>query len=187
MHLNEPLDELRALVERARGRDPDAWEALYRRCYGRLYSYARRRLPSEHAAEDAVSETMLRALQAIDRFVWLGGGVHAWLFGILRNVVLEAYRADGRSTPIESVDEPASDNPGPAEIAVHEEERREVRRAFALLDPGDQEVLELRVVGGLSAIEVADLIGKRPGAVRMAQSRALQRLGTALTEVSRSG
>lgn len=185
--MNEPLDELRALVERARRRDPDAWEALYRRCYGRLYVYARRRLPDQHAAEDAVSETMLRALQAIDRFVWVGGGLHAWLFGILRNVVREAYRAGGHLTPIESVDEPASENPGPPELAIQAEEHRAVRRAFARLDPADQEVLELRVVGELSANEVADLIGKRPGAVRMAQSRALRRLGNALTEVSRSG
>lgn len=187
MQLNEPVDELRALVERARTRDPDAWETLYRRCYSRLHAYARRRLSTEHAAEDAVSETMVRALQAIDRFTWQGGGVHAWLFGILRNVVLEAHRAGRRSAPIEIVDEPASESPGPVELVIQAEESREVRRAFAQLSPDDQELLELRVVGQLSANEVADLLGKRPGAVRMAQSRALQRLGNALTEVTRSG
>lgn len=187
MQVNEAPDELRALIERAKERDPDAWEALYRRSYARLYAYARRRLPSEPAAEDAVSETMVRALQGVDRFVWRGGGVQAWLFGILRNVVLESHRARGRTRPIEIVDEPASHSPGPAELAMLSEERREVRHAFARLSSDDQELLELRVVAELSAREVGDLLGKRAGAVRMAQSRALQRLGDALSKVARSG
>ena len=42
--------------------------------------------------------------------------------------------------------------------------------AFATLDPDDQEVLELRVVAGLSSEEVAAALGKRPGAIRIAQS-----------------
>ena len=53
---------------------------------------------------------------------------------------------------------------------------RAVRAAFAKLGPADQEVLELRIMAGLSADEVAQTLGKRPGAVRMAQNRALGRL-----------
>ncbi len=52
----------------------------------------------------------------------------------------------------------------------------EVRAAFDRLSPEDQEVLELRVVAGLSAAGVAQATGRAAGAVRMAQSRALSRL-----------
>ncbi len=59
-----------------------------------------------------------------------------------------------------------------------------MRRAFGRLTDDEQELLELRVVGGLSADEVGEVIGKRAGAVRMAQARALSRLRSLLEEVS---
>ncbi|MBV9285708.1 MAG: hypothetical protein JO176_13890, partial [Acidimicrobiia bacterium] len=62
------------------------------------------------------------------------------------------------------------------------EEAAAVRKAFGRLADGDRELLELRVVGGLSAEETAEALGRRPGAVRMAQSRALGRLRRLLVE-----
>ena len=58
-----------------------------------------------------------------------------------------------------------------------------MRQAFARLSDADRELLELRVVAGLSAEEAAAVLGRRPGAVRMAQSRALTRLRRHLGEV----
>ena len=57
-----------------------------------------------------------------------------------------------------------------------------VRWAFDRLGADDRELLELRVQGGLSSEEVGQLLGKQPGAVRMAQARALGRLRTILEE-----
>ncbi len=171
-------DSLRALVARARGRDPDAWEQLYRRSYRPLYGFARRRLFDDRAAEDAVSETMTRALDAIDRFAWQGGGFDAWLYGIARNVVYELVRAHKR-TGARAVHEVRAEG-GLEEGVIAGERRDEVRRAFDRLDPADRELLELRVQGGLSSEEVGELLGKKPGAVRMAQTRALGRLRSIL-------
>ena len=60
-----------------------------------------------------------------------------------------------------------------------------MRVAFGQLGDDDRELLELRVHAGLSADEVGRLLGKRPGAVRMAQARALQRLRANLEAVAR--
>ena len=97
---DEEVDDERQLVARAVRNDPDAWEVLYRRAYVGLFAYARRRLSSDAAAEDAVSETMIRALDRISTYTWRGAGIDAWLTGILRNVVLESYRRDGRAAPV---------------------------------------------------------------------------------------
>ena len=88
---------------------PSAIPTPGRRCTaartGKLFGFARRRLFDDRAAEDAVSETMTRALDNIERFTWQGGGFDAWLYGIARNVVHElapcppadaAARAGGR-------------------------------------------------------------------------------------------
>lgn len=171
---DEPGDEAATadLVERAKRGDGGAWERLYQRIHPRLLAYASRRLDRE-AARDAVGETMSRAVASIDRFRWRGMTFDAWLFGILRHVVIDAQRAAGRpprgwpeaTAPVE-----------PLDSVLAGEEAAAVRAAFERLSANDRELLELRVVAGLPAEEVAAVLGKRPGAVRMAQSRALARL-----------
>ena len=189
MEVPEGLD---ALVRAARRGDASAWETLYRRAYPRLLSYARRRLPSDDAARDAVAETMARAVRGLSSFRGEGAGFDAWLSGIVRHVVLDAQRSAGRRpvTSMAGVAEPASPAAGPEELLLGSYEAATVRSAFASLDADDRELLELRVVLGLSSDEVAGVLGKRPGAVRMAQSRALGRLRSALAaaeEVIRHG
>lgn len=173
------LDDLalRRVVQRAVHADPDAWERLYRRSYSRLFVYARRRLPTDATADDAVAETMLRALAQIATFTWQGAGFDAWLYGILRNVVLESLRHNSRTTAEVLVpNHEEHDTTTTLEALVERDRHDEVRTAFAQLSSDDQEILEMRVVAGLSAAGVAEATGSTAGAVRMAQSRALQRL-----------
>jgi len=176
-------EELVSLVERAGNSDPDAWEALYRRVYPALLAYASRRLDRERA-QDAVAETMARAVGAIGRFRWKGGGFDAWLFGILRHVVVDLHRERGRDLAARVPAE--ASHGGPLDQVLGDEETDALRRAFASLDEEDREVLELRVVAGLAAEDVGEVLGKRAGAVRMAQSRALARLREQLARVERT-
>lgn len=176
-------DGLRELVQGAVQSDPDAWEQLYRRSYPRLFAYASQRLPSDTTADDAVSETMVRALDRIHGFTWRGAGFEAWLYGILRNVVFETYRQDQRTRPVADLPESVSQ---PVDAIVQRDQRGEIRSAFKRLSPDDREVLELRVVAGLSADSVAEVTGRTAGAVRTAQSRALGRLRTHYEAACRS-
>ena len=176
--------ELRILVNRATAGDADAWEALYRRAYPRLFAYTRRRLRTDHEADDAVSETMLRALNRIATFTWKGAGFDAWLYGIARNVVLETHRHSGRISSSADPADTETKAAGPLEELVGREQCAHVRIAFERLSAEDQEVLELRVVAGLSADGAGEVLGRRPGAVRMAQSRALGRFRSFFEEVS---
>ncbi|WP_420451818.1 RNA polymerase sigma factor [Ilumatobacter sp.] len=188
--MDDALDEdaLRALVERARQHSSDAWEQLYRRYRPRLISYADRRLDSAHSAEDAVSEAFSRAVAGIDGFTWQGIGFVGWMYGITRNVVLESNRSAARDRALEERETSAARTDGrlATDDADHdlqrEHERGVLRRVFDELDEADREILELRVVGELSATEVGAILDKRPGAVRMAQSRALERLRIAMRE-----
>jgi RNA polymerase sigma-70 factor, ECF subfamily len=167
--------EVRPLVDRARTGDPDAWEALYRRSYPRLLAYARRRLPTTDLAHDAVGEAVTRAVAGIERFRGQGGGFDAWMYGIVRHVVLDLQRRSRREGPGAVPDAPDLAG-GPGDTVLGREEAARLRAAFARLDPDDREILELRVVMGLSSEEAAAALGRRPGAIRMAQSRALGRL-----------
>ena len=148
---------------------------------------ARRRLASTQAAEDAVSEAFARAIERIDGFVWTAAGFEAWMYGIVRNVVHEVHRGHARDLRLERKQAgTVGDLPTvPDEIGdgvESAEERGLLRRAFATLSESDRELLELRVIGGLTADEVAVVLDKNPGAIRMAQSRALERLRDAMKE-----
>ncbi len=62
--------------------------------YGReLYGFAVRRTRDHHAAEEAVQETFVRAWRAADRYDAALGPMRAWLYAILRNVLIDAARA----------------------------------------------------------------------------------------------
>jgi RNA polymerase sigma-70 factor (ECF subfamily) len=169
------------LVERARDGDEEAWVQLYRNAFPGLYAFARRRLWTHEDALDAVNETMARAVASLPSFRQRDGAFAGWLFGILRNVVMNAQRAAGRPAPPAVADLPT---PEPIEPLVADEDAKELRAAFAQLPPADRELLELRVVAGLTAEEVASVLDRTPGAVRTAQSRALARLRQ-LLEVTR--
>ena len=76
-----PSHHTRAVLDAARAGDPDTWEALYRGAYPRLFAFARR-LATEEQAEDAVSETMVRAMGKITDYRPGPAGLDGWLFGI---------------------------------------------------------------------------------------------------------
>ena len=164
----------RRLAELAATGDHDAWELIYRAVYPRLRAYAVRHV-GHHAAEDLVSETMTRAIRGIDGFRWTTAGIEPWLFGIARRAAADFHRRAGRHRRwFGAVASPVATSPtDDMELA---DEHAAVRAAFARLSPGDRELLELRVIAGMSPEQTAEVLDKRPGTVRTAQSRALRRL-----------
>jgi RNA polymerase sigma-70 factor, ECF subfamily len=176
----EPTLAERALVEAARQGDHSAWELLYRRLYPRLHTYHARRLGTDHA-EDAVSETMARAVRGFDGFILGRAGFDGWVFGIARRVAADHYRksAQRRRQRIAEARVARSPDHGAdptADDLCQDDDRAQIRRLFAGLSPADREILELRIVAGLSSEQVGAVLDKAPGAVRTAQSRALARL-----------
>ncbi len=167
-------DDVASLVPGARALDQHAWECIFRQLHPRLSAYAGRSLDRE-SAQDAVSEAMTRAVDRIDTFTWDDSAFEGWLFGILRNVVRDTQRAHARSAPRAATQ---FERPGhePSDGILAREEAAEITAAFARLSPSEREILELRVVAGLTADEIAITLGKRPGAIRTAQSRALAKL-----------
>ncbi len=169
----------------ATGDDEQAWERAYIRAYPRLFAFSRRRLANDHEADDVVAEVMARAIASGDRYEPGEAGVDGWLFGICHNVLRERWRSTKRDARWQDLGPEllAVPDDGPLEQVLHDEERQRLVEAFARLEPEERDLLELRVTCSLDAAEVGKVLGKRPGAVRMAQARALSRLRTFLEEV----
>ena len=170
------------VVEAAKRGDRHAWEAAYV-AYGKgLMGFLVLRLGDRDDAAEALSETFLRALQKVRSLRGGADSFRAWLFSIARNVATDRLRARSRvRLQAESGEIVDLVLPGPDERASAEEDAVEVRAALASLPADDREVVWLRVCAGLTSEQVGEIVGKRPGAVRMQQLRALEAMARKLT------
>lgn len=148
---------------------------LYRRYVDRIYRYCYRRLGSREAAEDATSVVFARALAALASC--RPESFRSWLFTIAHNVIASDLRDRGRR-PIASLDpdfDLISSELGPEAAALAAEERASVQAVLVQLPDDQRRVLELRLAG-LNGPEIAGVLARSPGSVRLTQFRAITRL-----------
>jgi len=153
------------------------WQALH----PPLLRYLRVR--GDDAPEDLASETWMHVLRGLGTFVGEAREFRAWLFTIARNRAVDAGRARTRrpSVPVADVTELHPDPhrqaaPSAEEIAMDNDGTARALRLVATLPAGQAEMVMLRVVAGLDVADVAELVGKKPGTVRVTVHRALQTL-----------
>jgi len=168
-------DDADALACRAQRGDSDALGRLYDHYYERVIRFTAGRLGDQARAEDVTSETFEAMLRGLGSYR-PGTDFAAWLFTIAHRRVGDYFRRlyRRRETTLEDTDVPAAG--GPEEAAIAAADRAEVASAFQDLRKDEQEILALRVLAGLSANQVGAVLGKSPGAVRVAQHRALRAL-----------
>jgi RNA polymerase sigma-70 factor, ECF subfamily len=175
-----PEHDVRELVERGRGGDPDALEALYVLYADRVHRFLRSMVANAQDAEDLTNQTFTRMLERIDRFEARGLPFSAWLFRIARNLAIDHFRAAARELP------------GPEEHAgcsAEEEAMRSLGRfgMRALIEPlsdDQRHVLALKYGLDFSNGEVACLLGKSEGAIKSLQHRAFASLERRLAAVA---
>ena len=179
------LDRDRTLVEAAR-RDPAQFDALYRKYLAQVYAFALYELADHHAAEDATERTFLRALAALPRFREQArpedgpeaSTFRVWLLRIARNVVANERRSR-RRRPAASLDLALgaglaiSDGTDLQADAVTRDEAAEALRILRTLPDDRRRALVLRFVDEMSTAEIAGVLGRSEGAVRVLIHRAL--------------
>ena len=154
------------LIQRARGGDASAFEALVRRHIRTVLGLVRQSVRDEHAAEDAAQDALLiayRSLRQLDdpsRFA-------AWLYTI---ALREARRASRKGGGVAAGAERES---AVQEDPVRHERRASVRQAVADLDEPYRLVVTLKYLEGLNAAEIAERLNVPHGTVRAQLSRAL--------------
>jgi RNA polymerase sigma-70 factor (ECF subfamily) len=176
------LDRDRPLVEAAQ-RDPLQFDALYRRYLAQVYSYAFYELGDHHEAEDATERTFVAALANLGRFEERarpadGEGAstfRVWLFQIARNAVANQRRGRRRhpQAPLEAaalVADPLDIEGG----ATTRDEAAAAWRAVGRLPADRRRALVLRFVEEMSTAEIAGILGRSEGAVRVLIHRALR-------------
>ncbi|PID53907.1 MAG: RNA polymerase sigma factor ShbA [Micrococcales bacterium] len=173
-------------VAAAGGHDPGAVEQLLTRVRTTVLRYSRSRLGgspgAEQAAEDAAQEVCVNVLDVLPRYRYADGPFEALVYTLASRRVADQQRTMYRApTPVAEVPDSVEIDPTPEEAAVASEDARLARDLLAQLPSAHRELLTLRIAVGMSSEEVARALRMTPGAVRVAQHRALQKL-RALTE-----
>ena len=170
-----PGEQDAGLVARARA-DRQAFAPLYARYVDTVYRYCYRRLGSREAAEDATSEVFYKALAALHNYHdYHDGSFPAWLMAIAHNVVMDGFRQRRPEEPLGPDFEPRDEATTPEDVALASEESHSLRALLARLPEDQRRVLELRLAG-LTGPEIATVLGRSLGSVKMLQFRAVERL-----------
>ncbi len=173
---------LERLVPAAVAGDEEARERLLAEIQPLVQRYCRGRLGRSEgvigSADDVAQDVCLAVISALPNYEIKGLSFRAFVYGIAAHKVTDAFRAIGRnrSDPVADLPDTPILSEGPEQrlLAAELAERR--GHLLHKLTPRQREVLVLRIAVGLSAEETAQVVGSTPGAVRVTQHRALNRL-----------
>ena len=171
-------------VRRTQEGDAEAFGQLYDHYVTLVYRYVYNRVGDRATAEDVTSETFVRALRRIDSLSFQGRDVGAWLVTIARNIVLDHVKSSRYRLEVATADMRDADRAtdGPEDAVVAHLTNRELLACVQQLGSEQQECIVLRFIHGLSVAETAAIMGKKDGAIKALQHRAVRRLAGLLPE-----
>lgn len=173
-----------ALVHRTQEGDAEAFGELYDHYVTLVHRYAYHRVGDRATAEDITSETFLRALRRIDSLSFQGRDVGAWLVTIARNIIFDHVKSSRYRLEVTTGDMRDADRStdGPEDAVVAMLTNQQVLECVQQLNPEQQECIVLRFLHGMSVSETAEIMGKKDGAIKALQHRAVRRLAALLPE-----
>jgi RNA polymerase sigma-70 factor, ECF subfamily len=161
--------------------DEESFGRLWYDLQPRLLRYFTVAAPA--AAEDLASETWLAVVRCLDRFQGGEPAFRAWVFTIARHKMLDWHRRAARWATEDLAANGPVERAAPDDPAATALEGLSTRSALAVVAtlPADQaEAIVLRVVAGLGVDQVASIMGKRPGTIRVLTHRGLRKLAERL-------
>jgi RNA polymerase sigma-70 factor (ECF subfamily) len=170
------------LLRRARALEEDALALVHDRYYNAIFRYIAFRVDDYATSEDLTSEVFMRLLTALRDHTAPQNTLRGWLFGTATRVVQDFFRKK-YNRPVVDIDEQwADDNETPAQMVDKKLDQEKLYHALQQLTEEQQQVLAFRFGQGLTAEEVAKLLGKSSAAVKMLQARALASLARLMAE-----
>lgn len=176
----EHVPDEAVLVEKAIGRDASAFGRLYDMHIDRVYKHIYYRVGNGTDAEDLTQLVFLKAWQSIGRYRRTASPFIAWLLTISHNLVIDFYRTRKDRAYLEAEVLVADSSLSPERAVESGFEQQRMRRAILQLGGIEQQVVTMRFMEGFEFAEIASVLGKREGNIRVILHRALVKLRTTL-------
>ena len=171
-------------MERAIQRDREAFAVLHDCHLDRIYSYVSYSLKNAPEAEDLTQEVFIRAWKNIHKYKITGAPFVTWLIPIARNMVADHFRAKKKNNTVPLVEDQftGAAEADPQNLTEVRLEQQHLREVIGKLKGAKQQVIIMRFIVGMEYREIAQLLKKREGAVRVIQFRALKELRALLED-----
>ncbi len=169
--------ELQNLLEKAQKGDRDAFGLIYDHFREKIYKFIYFRVGHKELAEDLLSDTFVKAWQKIEG-VNTPKAFVGWLYQVAKNNVIDYYRIKGTSIiAIEEIAEVLPDSTAsPIDKANASVEMTTLMELMEMLPTEQRAVLEYKFFEDLTNEEIAAVMGKSEGAIRVIQHRAIDKL-----------
>lgn len=170
----------------AQAGNSEALGKLYDAYFDRIYSFIYYRTSHEQTAEDLTEEVFIKALRALPS---LKGGLpklNGWLFQIARNTVIDHYRKSNPVVGIEEAENTVVYETSIVDAVQVQTDQRAILSALTALPAEQQQVIKLRFLEEFEISEIATMLGKSEGNIRIIQYRALTKLRSLLKSHTRT-
>lgn len=172
--------EDKELVEKAK-KDINAFDELYKKYFPLINRFIYHKVSEEEVRRDIVSNVFFKAVKNIYKFKYLyKGAFSGWLYRIAINEVTDYYRKNGRTNKL--VQEVKLNQVSPLSEDI-EIDYDNLRKGIKKLNEKEQNVIILRYFEKMSNLEIANILGKKEGAVKVQVHRAMQKLKTIMVEL----
>lgn len=170
-----------ALIESAKS-EPAKFGVLYERYYRQVFVFVFRRTGNEEVTGDIVSNTFLKAMLSLQKYVYKGVPFSAWLFRIAINEVNMFFRKTDRERAV-SLDR-ADLGTMIAETGETDSQENQVllMKVMSTLAPEEMQLLELRFFEKRAFAEVGEILGITENNAKVRTYRILDRLKQVLTK-----
>ncbi|OGE83694.1 MAG: hypothetical protein A3B10_04545 [Candidatus Doudnabacteria bacterium RIFCSPLOWO2_01_FULL_44_21] len=168
-------EELKQFLKQAQSGDSQAFGRIYDEFADKLYRFIFFRVGHREIAEDVLSDTFVKSWQKIHQ-INSPKSLSAWLYQIARNNIIDYYRLKKESVALEEIADTLEDAVNPIEIINATMQQKKILDVLNQLPTEQRQVIQYRFFEDLSNEEIAFILNKTEGAIRVIQHRAIIRL-----------
>jgi RNA polymerase sigma-70 factor (ECF subfamily) len=175
-------EKIKTLLEKAKTGEDAAFSQLYELYFEKIYRFAFYRVGHKEVAEDLTEDVFIKAFNSLHSLS-KDSSFESWLYQIARNKVIDYYRSKRLIMPIDEIENLIEYETNLVDIVNLKIEQKLLLKLIKELAPEQQVVIKLKFFEDLPNNQIAELLHKTEGAIRVVQHRAITKLRELIEQI----